>query len=47
MNVKNAFVVERELDCPKRKNNRGIGNWKTKRHGPVGYELYVSGHEGK
>ena len=32
--VKHTFVVERELDCLKRKNKRGIRNWETKRHGP-------------
>ena len=46
MNGKNTCVVERELDCPKRENKRGTRNWETKRHGPVGYVSYMSGHEG-
>ena len=32
--VKNTFVAEKELDCPKRKNKRGTQNWETKGHGP-------------
>ena len=43
MNGQNTFVLERELDCPKRKNKSGTG--KGKEMVAIEYVYYMPGHE--